>query len=203
MVDGGGYVLAGGSSRRLGRDKAFVELGGISLVERAMNTLRELGLEVRVVCGSRRQARLIPGPCILDRTPGLGPAMAICSALEDSTHQENYFLACDMPLVPAALLRGFRKLIRGVDVVVPADAEAILQPLCGYYSKACLPILEEQLDKGVLSITEILRSSSLKVHIAEAAEAGVDSSAFLSVNDKKSLYRVSMQFEKRNTCGSH
>ncbi len=200
-MDGGGYVLAGGSSRRFGRDKAFVELGGLSLVERAINKLRELGLEVQVVCRSNQQARLIACSCVLDRTPGLGPAMAIYSALRDSDHNNNYFLACDMPLVPSALLQGFPDLSKGFDVVVPADAEARVQPLCGYYSRACLPVLEGQLNKGVMSITQILKSGDLKVHIVDAGKADMDQSAFLNVNDRKSLHQVSVQLENHSTLG--
>lgn len=202
-MNGGGYVLAGGSSRRFGRDKAFVELGGLSLVERAINKLRELGLEVQVVCRSKQQARLIPSPCVLDQIPGLGPAMGICSALRDSAHHNNYFLACDMPLVPLGLFQEFLDLSRGFDVVVPADTEARIQPLCGYYSKSCLPVLEGQLNKGVMSITQILKSGDLKVHVVDTGKVDIDPSAFLNVNDRKSLHQVSVQLEKYGTFGRH
>ena len=93
---------------------------------------------------------------------------------------------------------------RGVDgLVVPADAEARVQPLCGYYSRACLPVLEGQLNKGVMSITQILKSGDLKVHVVNAGKADMDPSAFLNVNDRKSLHQVSVQLEKHGTFGRH
>ena len=194
-MDGIGYVLAGGSSRRLGRDKAFVEVGGISLVKRATNTLQELGLEVRVVCRSKQQARFIPYPYILDQIPGLGPAMAIFSALHNSDHPKNYFLACDMPLVPPDLFRKFCKLNKNFDVIIAADFESRIQPLCGYYSRACLPILEDQLNKGIISITEILKSKDLKVHILDFSSLDLDKNTFMNINDRKTLQKANLQLK--------
>ena len=196
-MDGIGYVLAGGSSRRLGTDKAFVEVGGISLVKRATKTLQELGLEVRVVCRSKQQAQSMPCPYILDQIPGLGPAMAIFSALYDSDHPKNYFLACDMPLVPPDLFRKFCKLSEKFDVIVSADFKSKIQPLCGYYSRACLPILEDQLNKGIMSITEILKSKDLKVQILDFSSLALDKNTFININDRKTLQKANLQLKNR------
>ena len=162
---GAGYVLAGGSSRRLGQDKAFLEVGGLTLVERAVRTLQALGLEVRVVCGSEGQAGLIKCPAILDRIPGRGPVMGICSALRHSDHRDNCFHSCDMPLVPSELLRKLWTLKSGFDVVVPTDLEDRIQPLCGIYSRKCLEVLEKTAQQGRLE-----HSRHLEIGAAEGED---------------------------------
>ncbi len=184
---GSGYVLAGGSSRRFGQDKALLEVGGITLVERAVNTLEALGLEVRVVCGSEDQARLIKSPSILDRTPGQGPLMGIWSALQHSDHQNNCFLCCDMPLLSSKLLHRLWSLKRGFHVVVPTDHEGRIQPLCGIYSRQCLGVVEDQLGRGVLSILDVLKSGRLKVNVVPGQDLEVDPHTFLNINDRASL----------------
>ncbi len=180
-------MLAGGSSRRLGQDKAFLEVGGLTLVERAVRTLQALGLEVRVVCGSEGQAGLIKCPAILDRIPGRGPVMGICSALRHSDHRNNCFHSCDMPLVPSELLRKLWTLKSGFDVVVPTDLEDRIQPLCGIYSRKCLEVLEKQLSRDVLSILDILKSGRLKVKTVPGQDLNVDSHTFLNINDQASF----------------
>ena len=156
-------------------------------MEKAVKTLEALGLEVRVVCGSEDQARLIKSPSILDRTPGQGPVMGICSALQHSDHQNNCFLCCDMPFLPSKLLHRLWSLKRGFQVVVPTDQEGRIQPLCGIYSRQCLGVLEDQLGRGVLSILDILKSGRLKVKVVPGQDLEVDSHTFLNINDQASL----------------
>ena len=153
-------------------------------MERAVQTLEALGLEVRVVCGSEDQARRIKSPAILDRTPGQGPVMGIWSALQHSDHQNNCFLCCDMPFLPSRLLGRLWSLKRGFHVVVPTDQEGRIQPLCGIYSRQCLGVLEDHLGKGVLSILDVLKSGSLKVKVVAAQDLEVDSHTFLNINDR-------------------
>ena len=195
---GAGYVLAGGSSQRLGQDKALLEVGGMTLVERAVRTLEALGLEVRVVCGSEGQARLIKSPTILDRIPGRGPVMGICSALRNSDHPDNCFLCCDMPLLPSELLRKLWNLKRGFDVVVPTDLEGRIQPLCGIYSRKCLGELENQLRRDVLSILDVLKSRRLKVKMVPGQDLDVDSHTFLNINDRASLRELEEHLREFN-----
>ena len=192
---GSGYVLVGGSSRRLGQDKALLEVGGMTLVERAVQTLQELDLDVRVVCGSEDQARLIKSPAILDRTPGQGPVMGIWSALQHSDHQNNCFLCCDMPFLPSKLLRRLWSLKRGFHVVVP-DQEGRIQPLCGIYSRQCRGVLGDQLRRGVLSILDVLKSGRLKVNVVAAQELDIDAHTFLNINDRASLRALQEQLGK-------
>jgi molybdopterin-guanine dinucleotide biosynthesis protein A len=105
-----GYVLAGGRSSRMGRDKALLELGGRPLIEHAVRKLKRVCMEVRILAGgeggdSARAERLAAyGPVVFDLHPGCGPIGGIEAALAHSTFDWNLFLPVDMPFLPTAFL---------------------------------------------------------------------------------------------------
>ncbi|MGE3308953.1 MAG: molybdenum cofactor guanylyltransferase [Limisphaerales bacterium] len=84
-------VLAGGQSRRMGRDKARLRIDGRSMIQRSGDAARALGIPVRVI---RR-----------DLVPQCGPMGGVCTALERSRAETVVFLSCDMPSVEPTLIR--------------------------------------------------------------------------------------------------
>ena len=98
-----GFVLAGGQSTRMGRDKALVELAGKPLILYALETLRDAGISAQIA-GARSDLSAF-APVIPDATPDSGPLSGICSALASTQAEWAVFLSVDMPLLPAALVR--------------------------------------------------------------------------------------------------
>src|SRR5687768_12713078 len=78
-------ILAGGLSRRMGQDKANVRLGELTLLERVQQTVRDLGIQPRVIRDDLR--------------PGLGPLGGVYTALRTARAPCVLFLSCDMPFV--------------------------------------------------------------------------------------------------------
>jgi molybdopterin-guanine dinucleotide biosynthesis protein A len=97
-----GFVLAGGRSSRMGRDKALLELGGRTLAARAVDLLRSSGLTA-TIAGARSDLQDL-APLILDEAPDLGPLSGICSALASTKAEFGVFIPVDLPLLPASLL---------------------------------------------------------------------------------------------------
>lgn len=96
-----GAILAGGQSRRMGRDKATLSLGGQTLLAHAQQLLAESGFEPVLLCGDRSDA-------LTDRFPGLGPLAGIDSALQHllgTDVQGVVFIPVDMPLLDVATLQ--------------------------------------------------------------------------------------------------
>ena len=98
----GGFVLAGGRSSRMGRDKATLDLGGKPLVARAVEKLRRVCAEVKVLSGD-------PGleayaPVVRDLHADCGPMGGMEAALSSSGFDWNLFLPVDVPFLPAAYL---------------------------------------------------------------------------------------------------
>jgi len=142
-----GFVLAGGESRRMGRDKALVEFAGEPLVARAIGILREAGLEPRIAgaCATLD----VFAPVIADAEPGRGPLGGICAALAACADQWAVFLPVDLPLLPASLIA---YLIRRTEVtqsaVTLASAAGFAQTFPSVLDRVLLPALEAELGAG-------------------------------------------------------
>ena len=108
-----GVVLAGGASRRMGRDKAFVEVDGRPLVALAADALLAAGAaEVLVVGGDRQALGALGYTVVPDRYPGEGPLGAVLTAFAAAREPLVAVLACDLPRVAgagvAAVVAGLR-----------------------------------------------------------------------------------------------
>ncbi len=92
--DVAGAVLAGGASRRMGTDKAAIELGGRALAQRALDALSGAGVSELVVVGgpSGYGAALVE-----DRWPGSGPLGGIITAFDATVAPRIVVLPCDLP----------------------------------------------------------------------------------------------------------
>ncbi len=103
-----GYVLAGGQSRRMGQDKAFVLLSGKPLIQIAVERLNEVCSEVRILSGTSSSARAAAlsefAGVIPDATPELGPLAGVLAALTDTGMGWCLITAVDQPLVTSHML---------------------------------------------------------------------------------------------------
>ena len=97
-----GFVLAGGKSTRMGRDKASLSFAGQSLAVRALSLLHEAGLQASLVGANTSLASF--APVVEDLEPGLGPLGGICAALASTPARRAVFLSVDLPLLPASLI---------------------------------------------------------------------------------------------------
>ena len=128
-------VLAGGGSRRMGRNKAMLELRGITLLAWQVKRLRALGIEDILVSGC---AADIPGTrAIPDVIPGMGPLSGLHACLCASAHPLCLALSVDVPLVPTEALEAV------VEAQLAGDWEATLlahggtpESLIGIYGRA-------------------------------------------------------------------
>src|SRR5579862_3772381 len=92
----GGFVLAGGKSSRMGRDKALLEIDGESLLARAARLVRAV-LNEPVVIGFTSGHETQGLKIVADDFPGYGPLGGIATALHISTTPWNLVIACDLP----------------------------------------------------------------------------------------------------------
>lgn len=142
-----GFVLAGGESRRMGQDKALVELAGEPLAARALKILRHAGLEARIA-GARAELGGF-APVIADTQPGRGPLGGVCAALAACEERLAVFLPVDLPLLPPLLVTVMvrRAGITGSVVTVPS-VNGFAQTFPAVIDRAALPGLQNALGQG-------------------------------------------------------
>jgi len=141
-----GFVLTGGESRRMGRDKALLELGGQPLALRMVEKLRGVAGEVYLVGQPERYAHL-GLPVLADAVAGRGPVGGITAALRATECNWNLVAACDLPYLENRFLEFLLKL-----AVDEADSDAVApqlggrwEPLCAAYHRRALPAFEQVL----------------------------------------------------------
>jgi molybdenum cofactor guanylyltransferase len=140
-----GFVLAGGESTRMGRDKALVEVAGRPLVAHALGIFREAGLEARIA-GARAELDAF-APVVKDA--GGGPLAGVCAALETTEAELAVFLPVDMPLVPASLIEYLLHHARmTVAAVTLPTACGFAQTFPAVVRREALPELRRSLESG-------------------------------------------------------
>jgi molybdopterin-guanine dinucleotide biosynthesis protein A len=154
MQSRAGFVLAGGASRRMGRDKALLPWNGATLVEHVAAQVREAVGSVTLV-GHPERFGALPLPAIPDLRPDSGPLAGIEAALLASDADWNLVVACDMPAITAKILRYLLDHAHA-DCLVPVSASGRLHPLCAVYHRRCGPVFAAALDRGVRRMTEAL-----------------------------------------------
>jgi molybdenum cofactor guanylyltransferase len=130
-------VLAGGASRRMGRDKATLRVGGVELAARAVTAAREVAAPVVLVAPAGHAAAPLAGKLgvALVRDPGEGPLAALAAALAALAEPYVLLLAADHPALHAGLLA---RLVaeRGAGEAVACRRGGGLEPLVAVYQRA-------------------------------------------------------------------
>jgi molybdopterin-guanine dinucleotide biosynthesis protein A len=149
-----GFVLAGGASSRMGRDKALLEIGGVPLLLRVARLAGPLVVTMTII-GPPERYRHLGLPIVGDDQPGLGPLGGIATALRFSAHEWNLVLGCDLPYLNAAWLEYLiaRAAASAADALLPETARGA-EPLCAMYRKSCAVRIAAALAAGVRKITE-------------------------------------------------
>ncbi|HEX8288802.1 MAG TPA: molybdenum cofactor guanylyltransferase [Pyrinomonadaceae bacterium] len=200
MNDFDGYVLAGGASRRMGRAKANLRLGGKTFVERAANALSAISPKRLLVVGN-----------LLEMPPGLsalpdkfntenagqtrGSIIGLHAALSDARNDWAAALACDLPFVCGEL---FRKLAsssrKDFDAVVPLQNDDRPQPLCALYrAGTCLPVIEKMLGEENWKLRNLLQSVKTRfVSFDEISDLPHAEHFFFNVNTPEDFREAQM-----------
>ena len=147
-----GVVLAGGLSTRFGSDKAAAEIGGVSLLERAVRLLESVLEDVRVSVRREQASDALRSRyrCLPDRHPGKGPAAGLEAAHAAEPGRAWPALACDQPGLNGP---DIKRLVAERDPNAAATAycdpaTGAPQPLCAIYEPATLAGLAKETAAG-------------------------------------------------------
>jgi molybdopterin-guanine dinucleotide biosynthesis protein A len=171
-----GFVLAGGRSERMGRDKALLPFGAATLVEYVAQTVRDVVGPVTLI-GDPAKFGHLGLPVLPDELPGCGPASGIYTALRASATDWNLILACDMPGISADVLRSLVRAAEpaGRSCVAATGPDGQPEPLCAFYHRRCLPALSRAIRDKRLKMRDLIKEIG-------AIWVKVDASALANVN---------------------
>ena len=189
-----GFVIAGGKSSRMGADKAFLDFGGQTLLDRALAVMGTVCERVAIVGDPARFAKyessqsesLKYQSVVADIFSGCGPLAGIHAALVHSPAELNLMLAVDMPFVSKELLGFIFTAAADEDnhaiITVPRTSHGF-QPLCAVYRREFSTTAEEALRAGKYKIDAAFSGVAIRViEEVELVAAGFAEQSFFNVN---------------------
>ena len=188
-----GAVLAGGRGRRIGRDKAMVELDGRPLISYPVGALRSAGLDVVLALrgGQEVPAGLEDVSVVRDEFEDAGPLGGLHALLKWMPGEWVLVVSCDQPFVRVNLLHGIISQSECTADAVVARTPERLQPMPGLYRKSCLPVVDGALRRGEHGMRDVL-SGLLRYELAgeDLDCLDLEHSSFVNVNTPKDLLRA-------------
>ncbi len=177
-----GVVLAGGASRRMGRNKAFLELAGRPLIAHVLDRMAEVCQELLIVANDVPRYAGLGVRVVPDVFPNVGVLGGLHAGLQAARHDLILAVGCDMPFLNPALLRAFAAWAEGYDVAALRQEEQV-ETLHAAYRRTSLPAMEAAIRAGerrIISFFPDVRVRYIAPEEAEMLDPGLRS--FRNVN---------------------
>ena len=174
-------ILAGGQSRRMGRDKLQLTLGGETLLARALRRYAEVFPRVLVSVAGPEKYPELGEKRVFDRWPGAGPLAGLQAGLLASG-EDVFLTAADMPFSSPEKALMLSSLCGEADACCLTDDAGRWEPLFAFYRPAVLPKAEALLSSGRRSMGALLGAAKLREVRPEELGEGPDSRLARNVN---------------------
>jgi len=192
-----GVILAGGGSTRMGRNKAFIEIGGKRIIDRTVSIFQEIFDEVILVTNNPLDYLELNVRIVTDLIPGKGSLGGIYTGLFFSSSPKAFFVGCDMPFIDRKVIEYFLSLADNADVVVQRTKD-YWEPLHAVYSRKLIRNIERLLSIGELKIITAYRGMRIReVTPEEIAPFDPDLHTFVNFNTPEELKKI-LEFLPRN-----
>ena len=191
----GAIVLAGGPSRRMGRAKPLVLLGGVPLVVRVVLSALEVADEVVVVTkgvGAPQIRRVLPEgvTLVMDTQRVQSPLVGFADGAAALASEYVAFLPCDLPFLSPALLRTLFEAAAGHDAAVPRWPDGRIEPMVAVYRRErARDAANAALARGARANTDLIRNLPDVVYVPVEVLRRVDPDleSLLNVNTPADL----------------
>jgi len=150
-------IMAGGKSRRMGRDKSMLVVNGEPVIKHIFKQLHPHFSQILVSSDDVSRYSFLDVQVVPDQDTGKGPLMGIASALRVSANKINFVIACDIPQVDIRLVRQIVRESKDFDAVVPQTGSSQYEPLFAVYKKNTLAAIGKAIASENYRIIEPLK----------------------------------------------
>lgn len=193
-----GVILAGGLNTRFsGKEKAFLEIDGVRLLDRVLNTFKAVFNEIFLVTNHPLHYLGWDVHIVTDLFQKRSALTGIHAGLYYSTYSHAFVSASDTPFLKRALVEMLvGKIAPSIDVIIP-ETSAGLEPLCAVYSKRSVPYIEKLLAEDRFKIQQLFQGARIeKVPESCLRESDPTLHSFFNINTPQDFEKA-MAFEKK------
>ena len=199
-----GVILAGGQSRRMGQNKAFLQLGDDPLIVHVIRRLRLVTDDLLLITNNHTEYAHLGLPMHSDILPDAGALGGIYTGLMHASQEAILCVGCDSPFLQPKLLSYLVSILGESDAVMPYtdsrrqtplcrnhnNNQITLQTLCAVYSKKCLPIIEAMLQESELRVHALQERAHIQRVSPEVWQAfDPDGTSFFNINTPEDFER--------------
>lgn len=197
-------ILCGGESRRMGQDKAKLQVGKYTFLEQIVRNIMDNGPDEMFLSVRRKNDYSeIKVTHIEDLEQNKGPLMGIYSVMCVASYEKIWVTSCDMPFIDWQVAEELAVYFEdGIDAVIPVDRTGKKYVLCAWYRKSTLEILKEQLESGDLKVKHLLG----RLRVCYVAVEGLSDGRhkFQNINTREEYQKFTGQsgsISNRESCG--
>jgi molybdenum cofactor guanylyltransferase len=183
-------ILAGGKSRRMGFNKALLNVEGRPLIRILIDRLIPLTSQILISSNDASSYQFLNLPIIPDYYREQGPLAGLHAAMTKHVSQIYIILACDLPNLQESLLRHLLSVIEGFDATIPRSSDGLAHPLCAVYRRTCLPLIEAALQRGANTVIESFLENSLRIRWVDPDEGRFKDTDLANLNTPEDLQRL-------------
>jgi len=192
-------VLAGGFSKRFGRQKGLIELAGKPLVLHVLDRISGVVNETLVVASSDRQKMAFErslrqrAKVMIDKREEKSPLIGALTGFECVQGEYSLLLPCDTPFVSSNIASLLLDLCINRNAVIPRWPNGYIEPLqAAYYTKSALVAARATLEQGNLDLRSMIASLKGVRYVSTMVLQQLDSKllTFFNVNNPGDLERA-------------
>jgi molybdopterin-guanine dinucleotide biosynthesis protein A len=194
-----GIILAGGSSLRLGTEKALIDAGGETLVERVLRHVSLVVERIVLVANDPERYAFLDVPMVSDVYPGVGTLGGLHAGLAAIETAYGLVVGCDMPFLNPALLRFMISLRAGCDVVMPRIGR-YREPLHAVYARTLAEPMASAIEVGERRVMYALRGARVcYVEQKDIVRYDPQLRSFFNVNEPRDVEQMRALLDSEDT----
>jgi molybdopterin-guanine dinucleotide biosynthesis protein A len=184
-------ILAGGQSRRMGVNKALLDVGGQPMIRLLIDRVRPLAGQILISSNDSSSYQFLNFPVVPDQFAECGPLAGFHAAMKWSSCSLYIMLACDLPNLQARVMGQLLSLAEGYDAAIPRTNDGLAHPLCAVYRRTCFSSIEKALQRGSKKVIETFLNDTLHVRWVGPEEGTFSDDDLANINTPEDLRRLS------------
>jgi molybdopterin-guanine dinucleotide biosynthesis protein A len=188
-----GILLAGGKSKRMRQNKAFLKFRGRHLYEFPLEILQIYCDEI-LISTSDSAFRETNHILVSDEFPEMGPMGGIYSCMKKARYNFSLVLPCDLPLLERHIIDIMLQNYMQFDITVVLNNDNLPEPIIGIYSRNLIPLMEKSLKSGKLKLQELLlNSNTLYIDLKNEGYV-ITAHSFRNINNVKDYNELILKY---------